>query len=420
MMTVEENDRLTRVGPGTPMGNLLRRYWMPIAISAEVQERPVAKRLLGEDLVVFRGGDGKVGVFDRHCPHRRADLAVGVPEEHGLRCGYHGWMFSPDGQCIVQPAELRLNPRMKIKAYPAEELGGLVWAYMGPQPAPLLPPFDLFVWNDVMRDIGHAMLDFNWLQAMENSVDPHHVEWLHGRFMNFHRKLEQSEQAQVLTKKHLKVGFDAFEFGIIKRRVLEGCTEEDDDWKIGHPLVFPITLRVGGGGLDQFQIRVPIDDTHTWHIWYTTYRTGARHAPQASVPSYVVPLFDASGNRILDFVDGQDIAAWAGQGTIADRTQEHLAASDVGVALLRRMLREQLDRVEKGLDPLGTVRDPEQNRCIVLPMEKNKYGSGEAFRNELMQFQAIRHSPIRDEVRRLYAQGAKLAAEAGSAEATPA
>lgn len=402
------------------MGNLLRRYWMPIAISAEVRERPVARRLLGEDLVVFRGGDGKVGVFDRHCPHRRADLAIGVPEAHGLRCGYHGWMFSPDGQCIEQPAETRLNPRMKIKAYQAEELGGLIWAYMGPEPAPLLPRFDLFVWDDVMRDVGHAMLDFNWLQAMENSVDPHHVEWLHGRFMNFHRTLERSENAQVLAKKHLKVGFDAFEFGIIKRRVLEGCSEEDDDWKIGHPLVFPITLRVGGGGLDQFQIRVPVDDTHTWHIWYTTYRTGGKHPAQTTVPSYEVPLFDASGNRILDFVDGQDIAAWAGQGTIADRSQENLAASDVGVAMLRRMLKEQLDRVAKGLEPLGTVRDPEHNRCILLPMEKNKYGSGEAFRNELMEFQAIRHSPIRDEVRRLYAEGARQVAQGGVAETTPA
>jgi 5,5'-dehydrodivanillate O-demethylase len=422
MMTVEENERITRVGPGTPMGALLRRYWMPIAISAEVHERPVAKRLLGEDLVVFRSGDGKVGVMARHCPHRRADLAVGVIEEHGLRCGYHGWMFAHDGRCMEQPAELRLNPRMRATAYPAEELGGLIWAYMGPQPAPLLPRFDLFVWDDAMRDIGHTMLDFNWLQAMENSVDPHHVEWLHGRFMNFHRRLEDDDkpQVQVLSKKHLKVGFDAFEYGIIKRRVLEGGTEEDDDWKIGHPLVFPTILRVGGGGLDQFQIRVPIDDTHTWHIWYTTYRTGAKHPPQAVVPSYFVPLFDEQGKRILDFVDGQDIAAWAGQGVIADRSQENLAASDVGVALLRRMLREQLDRVEKGLDPIGVVRDPALNVRIDLPMEKNKYGHGGDFRNELMEFQAIRHSPIREEVRRLYAEGEKLAAAHGQAEPSTA
>ncbi len=406
MLTVEENERLTRVGPGTPMGELLRRYWTPIAISAEVTTRPVARRLFGEDLVVFRSGDGKVGITERHCAHRRADLAVGVCEQTGLRCGYHGWLYAHDGTCIEQPAEPRLNPRARVKAYPAQELGGLIFAYMGPLPAPLLPRFDLFVWDNVVRDIGHCVLDFNWLQAMENSVDPYHVEWLHGRFMNFWRSLDDAEQSQVLIKKHLKVGFDPFEFGIIKRRVLEGCTEEDDDWKIGHPLVFPLMLLVGGGGMHQFQIRVPIDDTHVWHIWYTVYQPeGITVEPQKVVPSYEVPLFDAKGNRILDFIDGQDIGAWAGQGVIADRSKEMLGASDVGVIALRRMCKAQLERVANGQDPIGTVRDPAMNESIALPMEKNKYGGGDAFREELFTFQAIRYSPIRDSVRQMFRQG---------------
>ena len=406
MLTKEDNDRLTRVGPGTPMGELMRRYWLPIAISADIGERPVARRLLGEDLVVFRSGDGKVGVVDRQCKHRRADLLVGVCEKSGIRCGYHGWMYAHDGKVIEQPAEPRLNPRVQIKAYPAQELGGLVWTYMGPAPAPLLPHFDLFVWDDALRDIGECVLDFNFMQAMENSVDPHHVEWLHGRFMNAHNAIEDNgkEPVQVLARKHVKVGFDPFEYGIIKRRVLEGQTEDDEDWKVGHPLVFPIMLRVGGGGMDQFQIRVPIDDTHTWHLWYTAYRPKTTFSPQAKVPRYDVPLFDASGARIVDFVDGQDIAAWAGQGAIADRSLETLGASDVGVVMLRRMFLEQLKRVEAGLDPLGTVRDPDLNRCIDLPMEQNKYGSGAAFRDELFAHQAVRYSPIRDTVQSLFRQ----------------
>ncbi|HUN96018.1 MAG TPA: Rieske 2Fe-2S domain-containing protein [Bradyrhizobium sp.] len=395
MMTIEENERLTRVGPGTPMGELLRHYWMPIAISSDLRERPVRRRLLGEDLVVFRTGDGRVGVVEPRCAHRRTDLAIGVCEAAGIRCGYHGWAYDLEGKCIEQPAEPRLNPRVRIKAYPAQELGGLIFTYMGPRPAPLLPRFDLYVWDHVIRDIGHAMLDFNWLQAMENSVDPHHVEWLHGRFMNFWRRTEGTQQVQVLTKKHLKVGFDPFEFGIIKRRVLEGHTEDDDDWKIGHPLVFPIILRVGGGGIDQFQIRVPIDDTHTWHVWYTTYRPEGVDIPtQQGIPSYSVPLFDDHGEPILDFIDGQDIFVWAGQGTISDRSRETLGTSDRGVGMLRRMLFEQLEIVAKGGDPLGVIRDPERNRCIELPMEKNKYGEGRAFRRELLNFQAIRHSPL--------------------------
>jgi len=220
MLTREENERLTRVGPGTPMGELLRRYWMPIMPSAELGRKAVPRRLLGEDLVVFRDGAGQVGVVERHCPHRRADMSIAVVEEHGIRCGYHGWRYDQSGACVEQPAEPRLNARMRIGAYPAEELGGLVWVYMGPQPAPLLPRFDMFVWDGVLRDIGQARLDFNWLQAMENSVDPYHVEWLHAHFMNWWRRLDGSEQVEILAKKHLKVGFDAFDYGIIKRRVL--------------------------------------------------------------------------------------------------------------------------------------------------------------------------------------------------------
>ena len=190
--------------------------------------------------------------------------------------------------------------------------------------------------------------------------------------------------------------------------------------------MFPITLRVGSGGVDQFQIRVPIDDTHTWHIWYTVYAPSVPVPEQAQrqVPSYEVPLFNAKGERILDFVDGQDIAAWAGQGVIADRSKESLATSDVGVKMLRRMLKAQMARVEAGQDPLGTVRDPARNQCIDLPMEREKYGGGAAFRDALFTFQAIRHSPIRDQMRELFRQGgtptsAKLAQDEPAARVGP-
>lgn len=406
MLSVEENRRLTEVGPGTPMGELMRRYWMPIAISDQVGSRPVARRLLGEDLVVFRTGGGEVGVVDRRCAHRRTDLSIGICEQSGIRCGYHGWLYALDGKCIEQPAEPRLNEQIRLKAYPAQEMGGLIFTYMGPQPAPLLPRFDLFVVEGVVRDIGETMLDFNWLQAMENSVDPHHAEWLHAHFMNFWQKTrkEGGSTTELLTKKHLKVGFDEFEFGIIKRRVLEGHTEDDDDWKIGHPLVFPNMLKVGGGGIDQFQIRVPIDDTHTWHMWYTTYRPDdeSKLFRQDQVPSYPVPLFDRHGDRILDFIDGQDIACWAGQGVIADRSKESLGRSDVGIVRFRQMLRAQLEAVEAGKDPLGTIRDPVRNTFVDLPVEHTKYGSPEGFRIELLGRQAIRYSTLRPKILEMY------------------
>jgi len=177
-------------------------------------------------------------------------------------------------------------------------------------------------------------------------------------------------------------------------------TEEDDDWKIGHPIVFPVYLRVGGGGHYQFQIRVPIDDTHTSHFWYSAYRPeGAGDVPpQDSVPVFEVPWQRPDGGFLDDFVDGQDIMAWATQGAIADRSHEHLGKSDLGVIMLRRVLQEQLDLVEEGGDPIGVIRDPAQNVQIDLPQEKKKFGTGEAFRKEFLSMGQGRYSPIAGEV----------------------
>ena len=236
------------------------------------------------------------------------------------------------------------------------------------------------MWPDVWRDIAHAELPCNFVQIMENSVDPYHVEWLHGRYGSFLKELAGEPPMQVVTKKHVKVAFEVFEHGILKRRVLEGQTEQDEDWKTGHPLVFPGMLRVGGGGIATFQIRVPVDDTHTWHVWYQTYRFDAPAPPQAAIPVYRVPLHDEHGEWLRDYVDGQDICAWVTQGAIADRTREHLGRSDLGVIMLRKLYFEQMERVEAGQDPICTYRDPDRNVCIELPMEREKFGGARAFR----------------------------------------
>ena len=146
MLTREENELLTRVGPGTPMGDLLRRYWHPIAPAAELDERPTKEiRLLGEDLVLFRDRRGRDGLIERHCAHRRANLAYGIPEDEGLRCMYHGWRYDATGQCVEQPFEETVRPdgqfkqKVKLKGYPVRSAHGLMWAYLGGEPAPLLP-----------------------------------------------------------------------------------------------------------------------------------------------------------------------------------------------------------------------------------------------------------------------------------------
>ncbi len=408
MLSQEQQETLTRVTSGTPMGELLRRYWMPVAASCQVAPGATRKvRVLGEQLVLYRDTQGRPALIEEHCPHRRTSMAQGCVDDEGIRCPYHGWKFDSTGTCLETPAEpsqSTLRQRVRAIAYPVEELGGLIFAYLGPDPAPLLPRFDLFVWDGVLRDVGVALLPCNWLQIMENSVDPHHLEWLHGHHLAHVRQQKGEASPTHYRRRQKKIGFDRFEYGIIKRRLLEGGSEEDDDWKVGHPLVFPLMVRVGSAWQHRFQIRVPIDDTHTMHYWYSCYRPppGVEPPQQTHVPLYEVPWQDEQGEFLVDFVDGQDIMAWVSQGPIADRTRECLGASDQGISLYRRLLFEQLERVAAGEDPLGMVRDPQQNVRIDLPQEQDKYGAGGAFLAESMQMGHVRYSPIRDQVRQLF------------------
>ncbi len=403
-MTPEQQERLTRVGPGTPMGALLRRYWHPVAASAELAPGTArAVRLLGEDLVLFRAPHGVPGLVAERCPHRGTSLRHGRVDADGIACPYHGWTFDRDGRCVAMPAEPdepALRERARTTAYPAQDLGGLVFAYLGPAPAPLLPRYDLYVRDGALRDIGRALLPCNWLQIMENSVDPTHVEWLHGGHLAHVRAAAGLAAPLHYRRRHVRIGFDLFRYGIVKRRILEGGSEADDDWRVGHPLIFPLTLRVGAGGQHRFQIRVPVDDTHTLHWWYSCYvpPTGVAAPAQDEIPVYEVPWRDAEGNFILDFVDGGDIMTWVLQGPIADRTRERLTASDTGLVLLRRLLLEQLAVVEGGGDPLGVVRDPDENRLIEFAQEQDKYRAGGDFLRESIALSHVRHSPLRDRI----------------------
>jgi 5,5'-dehydrodivanillate O-demethylase oxygenase subunit len=377
MLTEELNDKLTRVGPGTPGGELLRRYWWPVAACAEIASRRTRKvRLLGEDLVLFRDSSGQLGLIAERCPHRRVSLVHGVPEPEGIRCPYHGWLMDRQGNCLDQPAEppeSNFKDKVKVAAYPVQELGGLVFAYLGRSPAPLLPRYDAFVWDNAVREIGATVIPCNWLQIMENSLDGTHVEWLHGYYSNYVRREEAEARGEPFKPRpmrhHTRIGFDLFEHGIVKRRIEEDGTEEDDDWKIGHALVFPCIL-----GNPTMQIRVPMDDTHTWHLWYTATKVNIPIEPQDPVPFYTMPWQTEDGELITDFVDGQDIMTWVTQGEIADRHLERLGASDVGIIFYRQVLKDQIERVERGEEPLGVIRDPTKNRIIELPRERVHHG----------------------------------------------
>lgn len=363
MVTPEENELLTRIGPGTRMGALMRRYWQPIGTSGEMRElRAKRVRLLGENLVLSCNDAGGYDLIEEAFPRG------GMPA-----------------------------------AYLVGELGGLLWAYLGPLPAPLIPRLDGLIAEGTIRILGSAVIPCNWLQIMENSLDAVHTEWLHGHFFEF---VKESEGLKVsFTQRHVKIGFDEFAYGIVKRRVLEGHTEEDDDWKIGHPVVFPNTLAIGNASPAwheyRFQFRVPIDDTHTKHYWFGAFvlPNGAT-APEhllARVHEYETPIFQPNGDFMLDSIHGQDIMAWVSQGAIADRSRESLGSTDRGITLYRRMLLRELKRMEDGHDPKNVIREPGENAVIVLPLEGQKAQRADGF-EALFRRHQVRYSPIADEI----------------------
>jgi len=324
--------------------------------------------------VLYKDRLGTYGLIDRLCAHRRVDLSYGIPEDEGLRCMYHGWMYDETGQCIEQPFEETVHPdgrfkeKVRLAAYPVEQLGGLLWAYMGPAPVPLLPRWDLFVWDNVLRDIGSTELDCNWLQCMENSLDPVHLEWLHGYWSIYQsQQLGADEKLIPPNKRHTKIHFEPFEHGIIKRRTYTDTTEEDPPWKLGHPIIFPNWLRVGTG----FQMRTPIDDAHTMHWHYNVYvpPTGVKAPTQDDVPYRDVPLRHPDGSFAVDYTIGQDTMAWVSQGPIARRDLEKLGESDKGIILYRRMLNEQMDIVERGEEPKNVFLDAGSNEIIEVVHE---------------------------------------------------
>ncbi|MEA3025870.1 MAG: 5,5-dehydrodivanillate O-demethylase oxygenase subunit [Alphaproteobacteria bacterium] len=366
MLNAEKNKVLTQVGPGTPMGDYLRRYWMPIGGASEfdaISIKPM--RLLGEDLVLYRDRGGRFGLIDRHCPHRRADLAYGFVEETGIRCNYHGWRMDETGRCVEAPYDDIVNPRpgkhrARTKAYPVKEIAGLLFAYMGPEPAPELPIWEPFTWANGFREIVTSEIPCNWFQCQENSCDPVHFEWMHE---NWNARLSGDES--YYAAKHLKLVFEEFDYGFIYKRVREGQRDGDPVWTVGRVTMWPNGFYLG----NHFEWRVPIDDENTLSICWFFIRVPKGREPyvQDHVPTWVSPIKDESGHWITSHVINQDIIAWVGQGRVADRSKENLGASDLGIAMMRKRFFDELDAVAHGAEPKGIVRNPNVAKCIELP-----------------------------------------------------
>jgi 5,5'-dehydrodivanillate O-demethylase len=363
MVTKEENEMLTRIGPGTPVGELLRRYWHPVAVGQELSEQNPTRfvRILGEDLVLFRDKTGRIGLIEDRCAHRGASLCYGRVEERGIACPYHGWLYDTNGQCLEtppEPPESKFRLTVKQKAYPVQKFVGLYWSYLGPAPLPVIPKYDVWARRDGTRKIFvQPQLDCNWLQAMENSVDPSHLQILHQETANDGSRRQVPSTTRGFTDDIEGFDFCEVSYGIMKRRKYKNGTLDE------HPLIFPSILRQGNAT----QIRVPIDDTHTRVFFVRFYPTpdGKAVEENENLPVEYVKPYKNPPDAIhpftkfrMDAVQAQDHMAWETQGPIADRTRERLTSSDRGIVMLRDIIKREMDKVRQGLDPMGVIRDP--------------------------------------------------------------
>ena len=366
METEEANRYMTLVGPGEPAGELLRRYWMPVAIAEELTEENPTKfvRLLGEDLVLFRDKTGRVGLLADHCSHRGASLLYGRVEERGIACAYHGWLYDCDGNILETPPERNdaIMNSVKHKAYPVQKLVGMYWTYMGPQPAPVITHYDAWMRRDGHRKIWvQPMLDCNWLVSMENSMDPSHTHILHQALGG--RAVENTTRGSI--DRIAQFDFYMIPYGLMKKRVFKNGTVDE------HPVLFPNVLRHAR----ETQIRVPVDDTHTrvFIVDFYPMEDGSEvdEEPEVEyVPSFKEPAdamhpiarFDMHPAWLKTHnAQPQDHMAWETQGAIADRTTEHLSYSDQGIAMYRKLLKQEIAKVLDGGEPMGVERDPDHD-----------------------------------------------------------
>ena len=378
MLSAEENDYFTRVGRSTPAGEMLRRYWHPIGFVDELKARPLRRRILGEDLVLFRDDTDRLGLLGVQCSHRGTSLEFGHVEDGGLRCCYHGWLYDVEGKILEmpgEPADSTFWQRLRHPAYKVQELGGVVFAYLGPEPASLLPRYDVLVREDGVRARRARIVNCNFFQMIENSVDQNHLRWLH-------------RTAATPAWDDGEIDPQPFEYGVLNtytRRVTDGKRYAHINFFLMPTMNKTGNVEEGHPGEHQasssgevIRWRVPIDDTRTMHF---TVEFGAlvNGKPAANI------MKDASHEGLIATEPGvyrwdpsiawfargdQDRLAQESQGAIYDRSTEHLASTDKGVILLRRLYKESIEAVQKGTDPIGVIRDPSKNDMIrLIPRE---------------------------------------------------
>jgi phthalate 4,5-dioxygenase oxygenase subunit len=389
MTTAAENEFMTRITPGSPAGKLLREYWQPAALSEELDRgRPVAPvRLLGEDLVLFRDARGRLGLMDRHCPHRGADLCFGRLEDGGLRCAFHGWLFDTTGQCLEQPAEpadSRAHHHLRHRSYPCVERNGIVFAYLGQGTPPAFPAFDCFLAPPQQTFAFKGLWECNWLQALEVGIDPAHPSYLH-RFL-------EDETADAAYGRQFRGA--AADSDLPLTKILRECSRpaiETQDTEFGFRLVttraladsrmhyritnllFPNAIVIPmSSEMTITQWHVPIDDVSCyWYSLFTSFGAAVdretmrrQRMERHTLPDYRPGTgranawgFSAADQATRTYTGmGMDVNVhdqWAVEspGAIVDRTQEHLGKSDVGIIKYRKLLQGGIRALKDGGRP---------------------------------------------------------------------
>ncbi|MSP97680.1 MAG: aromatic ring-hydroxylating dioxygenase subunit alpha [Betaproteobacteria bacterium] len=408
MISAEQNDLLTRVGPATPAGSLLRNYWQPVALVDELQgPRPLkAVRLLGQDLVLFIDANGRYGLLDRDCPHRGADLAYGRLEDGGLRCAFHGWLFNAQGDCLQTPAEpegSKLCKHIKQRSYPVVEKSGMLFAWLGEGFAdgapPAFPAFDCFVAPQTHTFAFKGLLECNWLQALEVGIDPAHASYLHRFFEDEDTSVSYGKQfrgasadsnmpiTKVLREfDRPEITVERTDYGLrlIARRKISAAHTHVRVTNLMFPQAFVIPM---SAEMTISQWHVPVDDTHCY--WYAIFTSFAGPVDKQAMreqrlqlyelPDYKPRLnksnhygFDAGQQRTATYTGmGHDINVhdqWAVEspGAIQNRTREHLGTTDKGIIAYRRMLVEAIQTHAAGKKP-PMVLDAAAARALTGP-----------------------------------------------------
>jgi phthalate 4,5-dioxygenase oxygenase subunit len=382
MLTQAQNDLLTKTGPGTPCGEFLRSYWQPIAAAEEIPPGgdPLPIRIMSEDLVLFRDDKDRLGLIQRHCPHRGTDLSYGRIEDGGLRCLYHGWLFDVNGKCIDQPAEKRkFCDSVPMTSYPVQEKGGAIWTYMGKGEPPMIPDFQFLVGPAANRATFRTMQTCNWLQGLESVIDPAHTTYLHRRPVGTRSVRSGNDLAAMRGTAPPEVTTETTTFGMRIYALHQGSNGK---YLRINNYVYPCgaTPTTGNAGTGyQGRWYVPVDDGSHYYFEFIyknaqpvdkvalkAFREGnvapdMRHVRRAE-NRYLqdrVEMKSAGGSfsGMGDYFPAQDAFAIETQGVIRDRTVENLGSTDIVVVSMFRTLLKAIQQMQEGKEAPGLMRN---------------------------------------------------------------